>query len=987
MLKPMQARDLILSPELPGREAEAFLARFGFTDPARADERLQSLTRRIGLPERLADLLSSLLEEIAGCPHPDAVLPRLEDVFAAVQNPAVLISFLMENRAALARLVWILASSGYLTQTFVRNPEYVYWILERGNLEQPQGRDYFLRQAEDALRPFEHIPSALDALRRMRRRENLRIAAQEVLELVDLPDSMAQISALADVILQSVFRLACRKSEVASPRFAVLAMGKLGGCELNFSSDIDLVYVFDQQENDRAMLRLGRTLTRMLSEPSGEGSLYRVDLRLRPMGSAGQIAYSLEAFRNYFETWADTADRLAFIKCRAVAGDEDLGRRFLDLSRRFVYRRYVDLAAVEEVRWLKRRTDQKMRSLGEQERNVKLGIGGIREVEFFVQAFQLLHGGEQAELRTPQTLRALTVLVDRGFIAHQAFRDLREAYRFLRMLEHKLQLAEDRQTHTLPEDARQLGVLSRLMRLAPPPRLEGGQVEGPTLQSEMRRHSSNVRQIFESLFEDKHLPEGFEELLLNPDLRGRQGVEWLKKKGVERPRVIQDGLQMLASASAFPESPSRLRNLVANLAPALIEAAGRMPRADRLFSRLDRLAEASGARNGLYRGLVENRSRAARLFDVLAGGKLLSETLIANPELLDGVSRPREWKEALDEGLEIEVEGCPDADALRRLKQREEFKIAVLELEEVISGEQARRLLSSLAASCLKWAFREALESLEALRALPIAVLALGKLGGSELTYHSDLDLVLVFDAQAEDAPELPLLDALIRQLRGLLEELTAAGRAYRLDFRLRPEGRHGDPAISLTDFHRYLETRAEAWERVAYVKASAVLTHHMDDPCPGLFWNSPQALQDDERRSLAHLRARQEKELSEEKDEECYDFKLGPGGLMDIYFILQSLQLDQALPEPNTARALTKLRARGALPEEADSLCEALDFYRRLEAVSRLLQERSVNSLPKDPQQARLLAHLVGSDSQELLDAYLSHRAAMRRLYHHYFE
>ncbi|HSR67131.1 MAG TPA: DUF294 nucleotidyltransferase-like domain-containing protein [Acidobacteriota bacterium] len=981
----MQARDLILSPELAGREAEAFLARFGFTDPARADERLQSLARRIGQPERLADLLSSLLEEIADCPNPDAVLPRLEDVFGALQNPAVLISFLMENRAALARLVWILASSGYLTQTFVRNPEYVYWILDRGNLEQPQDRDYFLRQAEDAVRPFEHIPSALDALRRMRRRENLRIAAQEVLELIDLPDSMSQISALADAILQSVFELACRKSELASPSFAVLAMGKLGGCELNFSSDIDLVYVFDQGENDRAMLRLGRTLTRMLSEPSGEGSLYRVDLRLRPMGSTGQIAYSLEAFRSYFETWADTADRLAFIKCRVVAGHAELGRRFLKLAQRFVYRRYIDLAAVEEVRWLKRRTDQKMRSLGEEERNVKLGIGGIREVEFFVQAFQLLHGGEQAELRTTQTLRALTVLVDRGFIAHQTFRDLREAYRFLRILEHKLQLAEDRQTHTLPEDARQLEVLSRLMRLAPH-QDEGEQQERPTLQSEMRRHSSNVRQIFESLFEDKHLPEGFEELLLNPDLRGEEGVDWLKRKEVEKPEVIQNGLQMLASAPAFPESPSRLRNLVANLAPALIEAAQRMPRAERLFSRLDRLAEASGARNGLYRGLVENRSLAARLFDILAAGNLLSETLIANPELLDGVNRPEEWKEAMADDADIEVEGCPDADALRTLKRREEFKIAVLELEEVISGEQARRLLSSLAASCLKWAFDEALESIDDLRELPMAVLALGKLGGSELTYHSDLDLMLVFHSQ--DVPDLPLLDAFVRRLRGLLEELTAAGRAYRLDFRLRPEGRHGDPAIALADFHRYLKDRAEAWERVAYVKASAVLTRHLDDPCPDLFWNSPQALQKDERSSLAGLRERQEKELSEEKNEERYDFKVGPGGLMDIYFIVQSLQLAQALPEPNTARALSKLRLQGALKEEsAAALVDALHFYRRLEAVSRLVQERSANSIPNDPQEARLLAHLTADlDPQDLLDTYLHHRHAVRRLYHRHF-
>ncbi|HSR52829.1 MAG TPA: DUF294 nucleotidyltransferase-like domain-containing protein [Acidobacteriota bacterium] len=931
-----------------------------------------------------------------------------------------------------------------MTQTFVRSPQYVYWLLEKGDLDQPQDRAYFRREAEEAVRPFEHIPAALDALRRFRRRENLRIAAQEVLEMVDLPQSMAQISALADAVLEEAFKLAARDVGLSSPRFAVLAMGKLGGSELNFSSDIDLVYVYDPQERDRRMLRLARVLTRMLSQPSGEGSLYRVDLRLRPMGSTGQVAYSLDAFRNYFETWADTADRLAFIKCRQVAGDQDVGQCFLDLKEKFVYSRYVDLAAVEEVRWLKRRSDEKMRSLGEQDRNVKLGIGGIREVEFFVQAFQLLHGGEQPDLRTPQTLRALTVLVDRGFISLETFRSLREAYRFLRILEHKLQLAEDRQTHTVPESGEQLRTLARLMRLAEPDASEeekaaegpdvgdGRKAQGPDLLSEMRRHNRNVRKVFENLFEDKRLPEGFEELLLNPELRGSKGVEWLKAKEIEEPEKVQEGLHMLASASAFPESPSRLRNLVANLAPALIEASERISNPERLFVRLDRLAESTGSRNGLYRSLVENREFAGRLFDVLSGGDLLCETLIARPELLDGVSRPQEWKEAQERV--IDIDSCPDADALRQLKQREEFKIAVLELGEVISGDQARRLLSNLAASCLGWAFQQALGSLDDLRDLPMSVIALGKLGGSELTYHSDLDLILVFqDPEARDepkspeesddnrrdgqaavdseggsatvqaklaggmdddklsalaSPSLPRLDAFVRRLRRLLEELTPAGRAYQLDFRLRPEGRHGDPALSLRDFRRYLNNRAEAWERVAYVKASAVVAYGMEDPCEALFWKSPQALDDEERESIARLRDRQEKELSEEKDGQRYDFKVGPGGLMDIYFIVQSLQLAHGIRQPNTFRALTELETRGALSKEsAEILVQALRFYRRLEALCRLQQERSVNSLPRDPREARLLAHLSNIESpQELLDTYERHRQAVRRLYKDFF-
>ncbi len=989
----MQARDLFLSPKVSEEQAQAFLSGFGFRDPQRADGLFRELAEATAIPERLADLAPPLLEAAADSADPDAMLGRLQGLFLSLPNPRNLISFLLEDRQALVSLAQLLSASNFIAQTLVRNPEYAYWLLDPRSLDPLAASQSLLEEALQSVRPFHDQKAALGSLRRFRRRASLRIAAQDVLRLADLPQITAQISQLAEAVLQVAFQLLSGEFPAPGPRLAVLAMGKLGGSELNFSSDIDLVYAYADQEAPDSMVRFARDYTEALGEHSEEGRLYRVDLRLRPMGRSGEIAYSLSAFRTYFETWADTTDRLAYLKCRCVAGDAVLGGEFERLAREFVFRKYADLAAVEEVRWLKRRTDLKLRTRGELKSNVKLGFGGIREIEFFAQAFQMLYGASHPELRTPNTLKALAVLVDRGMIPLADFRQLQQAYAFLRSLEHKLQLAEDQQTHTLPSNPEELAKLGIVMGLAPGRQaVEAADGAMPSaaaaLDSKLERHSANVRRIFEALFEDKRLPDGFEELLLNPSLRGKKGVQWLASQGVPQAEEIHQGLQMLASAPAFPTSPSRLLNLLSNLAPRLIAAANRIPQPSRLFSRLDRLAESVGSPAGLYQGLVEDPTFAKRLFQLLSCGEFLSEILIANSQLLDALARlPEPMPDGKRDFFEdLSADQRQDFDQLRLRKRQQEFKVASAELSGEWTTFECCQQLSRLADACLTWAVEELLRRNPAWKSGSFLILALGKLGGSELTYHSDLDLVMLFD----DEPNSPCSEAdyiqLAKYLREALQELTEAGRAYQIDFRLRPEGRHGSLAISVRAFQRYFAQRLQAWERLAYVKARPVVRHGCVNPLDSLLWQ--QRLSEPDVQELARLRRRKEEELSGEGRPDAHNFKVGRGGLMDIQFIIQHLQIQHRIAATPTLQALAQLEDGELLGcNSSQALRSGFDFLMRLESMQRLAEDRSPDSLPSDPLRLSFLADLMGCPSgEELLRGYQEVTSDVRRIYDRFF-
>ena len=475
----------MLASGLDDMSVGALLRPYGFIDYRRADANLQALADDPGTRQHLVDLLEALLQALAGSADPDQALDYLERFAKAGGGKAALFSYLKTSPAALNLLATVFGASPFLSQILIRNPEYLHWvtrteILKRGPTRPELAAD--LRVALLALRSKER---RLDALRRFKRRELLAVGVRDLLGLASVEQTTIDLSILSEVLIQQVY-LVCRESlaeryGLPTKDFTVLAMGKLGGGELNFSSDVDIIYICGSDTGTtKGTTRGGRSsrlphasyfrqlaqdVTQALSEVTNEGYLFRVDLRLRPEGKSGEIVASLSRMRGYYRglslpgARAQPWERLAHIKASPIAGDKALGRRFLKMMQPFVYQAShagSPEVLLAEVRRIKRLIDEKMTGRGESQRNVKLGIGGIREIELVVQTLQAVFGHARPAIRERNTIKALSKLRRARLISPEDHRVLLEGYRFLRNVEHKLQMVEEQQTHTLPADPMEL---------------------------------------------------------------------------------------------------------------------------------------------------------------------------------------------------------------------------------------------------------------------------------------------------------------------------------------------------------------------------------------------------------------------------------------------------------------------------------------------------------------------------------------------------
>jgi glutamate-ammonia-ligase adenylyltransferase len=494
-------RKLLLAEGLDDSLVAAILQPYGFADYRRADANLQALADEPPARQHLADLLEDLLEALADSADPDQALDYLERFARAGGSKVALFSYLKTSPASVHLLATVFGASPFLSQILMRNPEYLHWLTQAGILKRGRSRAELERDLRTSLTSFHSKERRLDALRRFKRRELLVLGLRDLLALAPVEETTFALSILSEVLIQEVYAT-CRKflSERYGPAqsgFTVLGMGKLGGSELNFSSDVDLIYVCGSDKGMTKGTTRGRTgtrlshpayfrrlaqdLTKALSEVTDEGYLFRVDLRLRPEGGAGELVGSLQQFRRYYRgstpvapkrapshlhppapsapgrapSRAQTWERLAQIKARPVAGDKVLGRRFLTMVQPFIYQpshASQPKVLLEEVRRIKHLIDEKIMRRGESQRNVKLGIGGIREIELVVQVLQALFGCARPTIRERNTMKALDKLLRARLLSVEEHGVLIEGYRFLRNIEHKLQMVEEQQTHTLPAD-------------------------------------------------------------------------------------------------------------------------------------------------------------------------------------------------------------------------------------------------------------------------------------------------------------------------------------------------------------------------------------------------------------------------------------------------------------------------------------------------------------------------------------------------------
>ncbi len=996
-MTPPSPVDLLLTDTLPAEDVHAHLASLGFRDPAAAARNLRSLADDPASRPALAEVAGPLIEAIGRAPDPDAALVGLSRYLAGRPDRAAFLHERQPDPASLGWLIEILGTSPFLAEILIRHGEYFDRLL--GEL----GPDVPHAPAEDEEFATRFASSTglvlIEVLKRLKRRHILRIATRDILGRDSLQQATARISSLADWVVQRTLDVVLRDRLAAEGRaqppgtFVVIGMGKLGGGELNYSSDIDLMYVYDveddEDESGHAFFhRLARKLTEALGAHSAEGYLYRVDLRLRPMGRSGSIAQALRELRIYYPTWGATFERFALIKARPIAGQLDLGRRFLDEVRPFVYRAYLDFAALEEMYQYKARIDRAIER-AERERDVKVGPGGIREVELFTQVLQLTYGARHPELQQSSTLAGLEALQRTGLITAAVSDALTSAYIFLRTVEHRLQLVHETQTHTLGRSRDQLAIAARRLRF-------GAAAE---LEAALEAHRGRVHEVYRGVFERRPGTDDFEARqffrILGEEIPDEEAVVHLAGYGFRDAVSALTTIRELGREASAITAPGTARNVLANLLAAWRPRLATSAHPERVLMRFEQLAVETGAAASLARSLLDQDVMRDVLTDVLDSGELLAQRLIRNPELLDALVRAPSTPSELETAFEAALHAMDELDRrkamnqVRRFKQREEFKLLVGWLASG-SLDQLQEGLSVLATCCTESAARWHAPSQG--EGAAWVVLGLGTLGGGEVTAHSDLDLVTVYEDSAREPASDLRWQSFVEVMRDFLSRATEEGIVYRIDTRLRPEGTKGPLATPFAAFTRYLETRAEPWERMAWTRARVVagstdlalrIQEAVDRFVYGR-WDTalPQY--------MARVRTRMEREVARESATRL-DFKTGRGGLSDIDFLLQLVQIregpaDARLRVGGTRRLLASLPPTSWLSQgEREQLVDAHRFLRTLELFVRMEADSSVGWFRPDPGPLTPLGirmRVPTPEGQQLLSRYMDTTSTVRSIY-----
>jgi glutamate-ammonia-ligase adenylyltransferase len=951
-----------------------------------------------------------------------------------------------EGFARLPREEWplllrLLGASAFLSDVLIRQGERWPEIFLRQIRAPSKSAAEHAAELRRELGDASERADAMRALRRHKHLEYLRIGARDLRPEQAVEETMRELSALADASLDFAYRF-CRPGVerdfgtlivpgTGEPhRFVILGMGKLGGGELNFSSDVDLIYFYDEDEGESSggvrgkcsprefFSRIAEAVTQLTAEITEDGFVFRTDLRLRPFGTQGPIVQSLASALIYYEGWGQTWERSALIKARPVAGDLVVGERFLREVEPFVYRRYLDFSTVEELREMKARIERELLGPMNQQRNVKLGPGGIREVEFFVQALQLLNGGHDAAVRDANTLRALERLAERGLLPQSEARSLGDAYRFLRQVEHKIQMVQEAHSHTIPEDENEQTALAR--RLAY--KKSRGKSERALFWSEYRRQTEAVRAAFDRLFhgaEKEIRSDGisrWENLWSRLDEEAATVAE-LRGFGLSDPERAYRDLLMIRDGDE-PPSPRRLR-IMRLLGPALLEAALRSPAAERALFNLAEISRRLGGRTGFLSLLAENPKTMHLLVDLFSGSQYLTDLFLQRRELIDSLLRadlvtPRKSVANIRRSIDAAIASAGDLEerlnALRRAKSEDLLRIGIHDLGNELALEDVFAELTQLADACLDAALALAAEDIaQKYGALPegrFAVLGMGKLGGGEIDYGSDLDLIFVYDAPDEarstggGSGSVDTHEYYVRLGQKLITFLTAAmeeGVLYRIDMRLRPSGRVGPIVSSLGAFRHYHQTSSELWERQALIKlrgaaGDRALGEKAEAVARAFAYGKN--LTAENVAMIDHLRMRMEKELAKE-DEDRFNLKKGMGGLVDIEFLTQMLQLKHGRGRPRVQKQST-LAALKALfeekilrAEEYRLLSEGYLFLRRLDHRLRLERNESLDVFERDAAKLQQTAAALGykgkkdfAAGKRLLADYEKLRTRIRRNY-----
>jgi [glutamine synthetase] adenylyltransferase / [glutamine synthetase]-adenylyl-L-tyrosine phosphorylase len=874
---------------------------------------------------------------------------------------------LEKSDGLLSDVLTLAAFSPLLATTLLQNPNYIAWLNRQKASIKVREKDELLESlARFALTNLGVEPNVL--LARFRRRELLRVFLQDIRNLGTIAEITEEISNLADAILEYALRIARqaldnrygapleidKKGRATAAKFCIVALGKLGSKELNYASDIDLLFLYSSGgetsgqgsrgavTNREYFVKLSEYIVKLVGAQTGEGAAYRVDLRLRPHGRVGALAISLGEAINYYKTSAQAWERQVLIRSRASAGDAELFREFFARVENSVFSTGETIEnALRNVRLSKEKIN--VEKISDKGFDVKIGRGGIREIEFIAQALQLAYGGRDEWLRASHTLISLARLADRKLISESELTELSDAYTFLRRLEHRLQMENGLQTHLVPENLDKKSLLARRMRCE----------NLKHFDAELTKHSANVSRIFTRVF-GEHQEE--EEQFQISDFKFQSGEE-------RKPQIIEPILASLEKS-----------DIAVNLTKEKLNT-------------LKKLSEIAPHFAGM---------------------------LAANPALIESVTdvnndfETKNYFEILLATIEKETDFAHQIAALRKAWSRLVLEIVVFDVFQKITLEEAKVLQTNLAEASIEAAIFITKYELEKrfeakLDDFPFAVLGLGKLGGGSLDYESDLDLILIYD----DEKSLPFADLTHAEFYSRAVEIfvnavssfTRDGHLYRVDLRLRPDGKNGATSTGKNAFLSYLETRAAIWEWLAYVKLRAVggdsvLGNSVETKTREIIHeNASNTDKTELKHETRRIRERLEDEKSTTRKGKEIDIKFGSGGMLDVYFAVRFLQLKDNIPDESENRStlfvLKKLHEKASLSSaDWQNFSHGYKFLSELDHQLRLTVGRSTR-LPLANQRAlQIIAERMKLESfKVLLEKLTFHRLNIRASFENIFK
>lgn len=938
-----------------------------FRDPVRARPELIYLGKLSPTAvRRVTALLPSL-------PNPDDAIYFLNRLIAEAPEASRQIT---EDASALRYALTVFAYSHFLADSIIRFPE---WLIEIAAVRDLH-RGFLAEQYEELLAKFlaarsrkGGLPRSID-LALFRRRQLLRILLRDVLQFADVSETTEDLSNLADAILNATWRsvrreLAVEKTAPAGAEFSVIALGKLGGRELNYSSDIDLIFVYsgDPAACAEFFRAAANRMTDMLSTYTEEGMCYRVDLRLRPDGRFGEVCHSLEGAKQYYASRGRDWELQMLIKARVAAGDPRPGRELLEFVEPLIYRTTTDFRTIEAVSETRARIHEKLRADRQRQSNpggpdVKLAKGGIRDIEFLVQCLQRLHGGRDHWVRHGGTLLALSRLRDKELLSPLEYARLASAYQFMRHLEHRLQFDEDRQTHTLPESKDEIDLLARKMPSA-------GLPSAGTLERELDHHFSSVQDLYDRVIHSRLAAPVPEPSAID------QTKEMAEIAPTPQPEAPEAPEEVRPVRAEFPSA--NLRRFLDQRAPALAQriaesdvARGPITLNDDAFESYLEKAVANPA----WLDLLENDAEVARCtIDLFEHSHYFADQLVRHPELIDEVRAACGARQGRD-GFDVPL----DPDSLRRFFREQMVRIQSDSVYHRVSVFRTLERTSELAEAVMKAAYQTAIadpgippSSIEYTPSNQMMVVALGRLGMMEFDLGSDADIVFVIPD--DDAHETEFWTAVAERMISVISAYTGDGVVFTIDTRLRPNGRSGALVQTEGAYKEYFAEHAEAWEGITYMKARAVAgnieraTQFLGE-IQEIDWRRV-GQNGRSRAELARMRARLEREQGSRNP-----LKAAPGGYYDIDFALMYLRLKSAgvfYKVLNTPARIDVIEKMGHLErEEAKFLRDAATFYRAVDHGLRILTGHAEGRLPTNRAHVEVLTDLVHRWTPEELHA-----------------